>query len=1611
MPTTQVEKKSQLIDKITRTVKERLPEPTGAMAALFTHQYYRDVAPEDLLETDWEDLYGAVLAHWNFMRQRSPGKPTIRVYNPTYDEHGWQSTHTVVEIVTDDMPFLVDSMSMELNRHSLTLHRIIHPVLKVARDDKGRLLELVSEDADSETAIAEAVMHFEVDNQTDPKVLDGLKSDLLRVLGDVRAAVEDWQPMRQRLLEIIQGLDPAKLPADEEEIKEAQDYLNWVLDNHFTLLGSRRYDLIVEDEQLTLQADKASGLGILRDENIHHAAQHTTIISERQRELAVSPQIMILTKANTRSTVHRPAHLDYIGIKRFDDQGKVIGEWRLLGLYTSLAYSLNPRHIPLLRSKIKNVLKRANLAPVSHTGKALQHILDTFPRDELFQATVAELHDIALGILHLEERQRLRLLVRQDAFERFFSCLVYVPRERYNTELRIRMQSILMEAFNGTGSEFAVHFSETVLARVLITVYTQPGQIPDYSVPEIETKLREAMLSWADRLEHELLEQVGEESSNALFNLYGQAFPAGYREDFSARTAVRDILRLEKLGPDNPLEMHLYRPLEDPEERLSFKVFGREQAMPLSDALPMLEKLGLRVLTARPYELELSDGRWLWILDFDLKEDHGIRVEVAQVREIFQEAFARIRGGDMENDGFSRLVLAASLDWRDVVMLRAYCKYLLQTRAPFSQAYMEQALNNHPHITRMLAELFHARFDPDLAQGDSGRRTTALGVNIEEALDQVSNLDEDRIIRRFFAVLQATLRTNFFQVTEDGRAKEYLSFKFDPARIPEMPLPLPMFEIFVYSPRTEGIHLRGGPVARGGLRWSDRREDFRTEVLGLMKAQMVKNAVIVPVGSKGGFVLKRPPQTGGREALQQEVVHCYTSFISGMLDITDNLVGGQVVPPPRVVRYDDDDPYLVVAADKGTATFSDLANSIAINYGFWLGDAFASGGSAGYDHKKMGITARGAWESVKRHFRELGKNIQAEDFTVVGIGDMGGDVFGNGMLLSRHIKLLAAFNHLHIFIDPNPDPETTYVERERMFKLSRSTWEDYNKDLISKGGGIYARSLKSITLSAEAREALGIQAEKLTPNELIHQILKAPVELLWNGGIGTYVKAAHETHGDAGDRANDAVRVNGRDLRCKVMGEGGNLGFTQLGRIEFARRGGHIYTDAIDNSGGVDSSDHEVNIKILLNQAVDAGDMTLKQRNQLLADMTDEVADLVLRHNYLQTQAISATASRAGQMLGEHARVIRRLEKAGKLNREIEYLPSDEELSEREAAKEGLCRPELAVLLAYSKITLFEELVNSDIPNDPYLQKELAQYFPPRLSPRFAPAMESHRLRKEIITTYITNSMLNRMGSVFVFKLKDTGESAPDIARAYAAAREMYRARELWANIEALDNQVPAKVQIDMNFASRHLIERASLWLLRNRRPPLDIQATVDQFGGGITRLADELPGLLPPQEAEAMGREISTLTETGVPEELAQWVASLNKLYSALDIIEVANQAELSVEAVTQVYFGAVSRLRLNWLHRAIIDLPAANHWQDQAKAALLNNLYEQQRGLAATVLRQTDTDQEPKARLDAWLERNRVGLERVQSLFADLGSAGQPDLAMLSVALRETGGLLQGD
>ncbi|HKH58367.1 MAG TPA: NAD-glutamate dehydrogenase [Rubrobacter sp.] len=1600
--------KDELLDKVVARIREQMPEDQAPQVEEFARQYYGWVDAADLEDRSPIDAYGAALSHWSFAGRREPGEWKIRVYNPHFEEHGWQSTHTVIEMVNDDMPFLVDSTRMEINRQGYAIHMIIHPVMNVRRDEEGRLLEVLPLDADEEDVISESVIHVEVDRQTEPFVLEDLKQAIQKTLADVKAAVEDWPKMRERVKDIVSGLEENPPDFEPEDLAETRAFLEWIDDDNFTFLGYREYDLTTQNGEEALCAVQGSGLGILRQTESGPVSHSFAELPPEVRRLARTPKLLNLTKANSRATVHRPSYLDYIGIKKFDESGEVTGERRFLGLYTFTAYSSSAFDIPLVRRKVRYVLERSGFPEGSHNEKDLIEILEIYPRDELFQISTEELFEIAMGILHLQERQRVRFFVRRDTYGRFFSCLVFVPRDRYNTLIRERMQNILLRAFEGVNVEFNVRLSESVLARIHFIIYTKPGETPEYDEEEIERRLVETTRSWTDNLYDALIEHFGEERGTELFSKYRDAFPPGYRAGFLPRTAVSDIQRMEALKSEDDLEMSLYHPIEESEDFLGFKLFRLGEQVSLSEILPLLEDMGVEVVDERPHEVKPAGSPPVWIYDFGLVHEAGDELQTGEVKEVFQEAFARAWRGTVENDSFNRLVLRARLTWREISILRAYCKYLRQTGTTFSQDYMEDALVNNHHIARLIVDLFEARLDPS-RRNTAGAESERITEEIEEALEEVVSLDEDRILRSFLNITLATLRTNYYQSTPDGDSKPHLSFKLDPEKIPGLPRPLPRFEIFVYSPRTEGVHLRGGEVARGGIRWSDRREDFRTEILGLMKAQTVKNAVIVPVGAKGGFVVKRPPTEGGREALQQEVVACYKTLIRGMLDITDNISGDEIVPPPDVTRYDDDDPYLVVAADKGTATFSDIANELSAEYGFWLGDAFASGGSVGYDHKEMGITARGAWESVSRHFRELGKNIQTEDFTVVGIGDMSGDVFGNGMLLSRHIKLVGAFNHMHIFLDPDPDPEKSFEERERLFRLPRSSWTDYDESLISEGGGIFPRTAKSIPLSPQVREMLDVEAESMTPTELINAMLKAEVDLLWNGGIGTYVKASSESNAEVGDRANDALRANGDELRCRVVGEGGNLGFTQRGRIEYALSGGRIYMDAIDNSAGVDCSDHEVNIKILLDAIVEAGDMTEKQRNELLASMTDEVGNLVLRDNYQQTQAINQALALAYPMVDVHARYIHALEHEGRLDRGLEFLPDDEELGERRSENKGLTAPELAILLSYSKITTYQDLLNSDAPEDPYLSRKLERYFPTPLREQFSEQIHEHRLHRQITATHVTNSLVNRNGPSFVFRLgEETGAAAPDIARAYMAVREIFDMRTLWDRVEALDNTVEAKVQTRIMLDARKLVERATRWLLRYRRPPLEIGATISHFSEGATQLSALIPGILLDGDREAVGNAAQRLTEANVPPDLAQRAANLGPMFSALDITDVANSTGEPLETTAAVYFTLGDRLKLHWLRRHIEALPRDNRWRTLARSALRDDIFNQHALLTAEVLGETAEDKPADERIEAWVEANQGPADRTLQVLTDINSSGTFDLSTLSVALREIRNLI---
>ncbi len=1593
------ERKIRTIEAVIAQARGHRLSDTAQQIENFVRHYFAGVAPEDIAIRRATDLCGIARSHHRLGCTRLPGQPFIHVYNPVPEQHGWQSSHTILEIVTDDMPFLVDSVSMALNRLGLTIHLVIHPVLTVRRDRQGHLQQ-ICEPTEQAATRHEAWMHFEIDRQTEPRCLEEIHRATATVLEDVRVAVEDWQPMHEQLGRVIRTLQRNRPPVEPDDLEEILEFLRWIRDDHFTFLGYRRYDLCRSPTGDELRAVADSGLGLLRQTCSQQVSSSFAVLPEEIRSRARNPEPLILTKSNSRSSVHRPGHLDYIGVKRYDREGEVIGEHRFLGLFTSSAYNRSPRAIPLLRRKVACVLERAKLRPNSHAGKALANILETHPRDELFQASIDELYDIALGILHLQERQRVRLLVRYDAYQRFVSCLVFTPRERYNTEIRQRMQTILQEAFAGTQSEFSVQLSESMLARIhFIVRLTEAGQ-PDYDHAALEQALADTMRSWPDRLAEALRDHYGEAIGNRLFTRYGKGFNAAYREDTDPQTAVHDIELLETLQQAGQLAIRLYRPPQARKGVLRFKLFHAERPIILSDVLPVLENMGVRVINERPYAMERSGGGVAcWIDDFGLCYAGPGQLEAERIRETFQETFAAVWRRQAENDGFNRLVLTAALGWRDIVILRAYVKYLHQVGMAFSQNYVENTLAGNPGITLELIKLFKASFDP---RYQADERPKAIAERIEGLLEAVASLDEDRILRYLLAAIQATVRTNYFRTDSAGNLRDFLSFKLRPQAIPHMPKPVPAYEIYVYSPRVEGVHLRGGKVARGGIRWSERREDFRTEILGLMKAQMVKNAVIVPVGAKGGFVCKNLPDE--RQALPAEVQTCYRIFMRGLLDVTDNIDEGRVVPPPNVVRYDEDDPYLVVAADKGTARFSDFANEIAAEYGFWLCDAFASGGSTGYDHKKMGITARGAWEAVKRHFREMGRDAHSEPFTAIGIGDMSGDVFGNGMLSSAQTQLIAAFDHRHIFIDPNPNTESSYLERQRLFGLERSSWADYDRSLISEGGGIWSRHEKSITLSPQAQSALATPIERLTPNELISTILRAPVDLLWNGGIGTYVKASTESHAEVGDKSNDAVRIDADELRCQVIGEGGNLGLSQLARVEYALAGGRINTDAIDNSGGVDCSDHEVNIKILLNRVVDDGKLTLKQRNELLMDMTEAVAELVLHDNYRQTQGLTLSQARAPELLDEHLRYMRELERCGHLDRRVEQLPDDEGVAERQKADTGLTRPELAVLQAYAKIEAYEAILHTNELHTEHLAGELERYFPPPLRERFPGPLAKHPLRAEIIATLVANHIVNRMGSTFLFRIRaQTGANAIDAAQAYFAARDIYELRELWHAIDRLDNHVPAQLQTCMLQRLSDLQERATLWLLRNLRAPIDIGETVARIRPAIIQLNDWLDELLPEGDRARLHAEAAELAQAGVPQTLARRVVYLEPLYSALDLVKVCSETKASLDRAARIYFNTAAYLELNWLRDTLAEFKVVDSWQERYRAGLEDEFYVQLRLLTMRVLAIPLSGQTSEAQVAHWAGEYEALVMNLRRTLNELEGAAQLDLAMLGVAIQE--------
>lgn len=1596
----------RLLAGVTQVLQERAPEPHQQAVIELAKQIFSGQLAEDYGNRESSSLAASVMGSWAFIQQLDPDTPKVRIFNPDFQKHGWQLNQTVVTILCRNTPFLTDSVRGELNRRNLYIHLINSTVFTCIRDSKNQLLELlparsVAKAKKGQRCSEEALLIFEIGRCTDKQELAEMRATLEAILAEVLLVVDDFQAMLALMESAQQEL--VSVPAQSRISQaEAQAFVEWIRSGFYTFLGYEYLDVSYEGDNAVASSRQGAQLGLLKIRNSYgHIELTQALNNSAQQSDAMTP--VVFGKSSLRSRVHRLSYPDYIMLRVYDSQGKVIGEHRFMGLYTSPVYTLTPKQIPIIRQKFKEVLDRSDLDPTSHKGKDLARVLDVFPRDELFQSSVDELFNTTIAVNQIQERRQVRLFVRRDSLGKFVNCLVYTPRDIYRTELRVKIQDLLCNAFGAKESEFTTYFSESVLTRTHFVLRVDPRNKPEVDLNALEEEVVKVTMSWKEYLKQYLIEEFGDEQGSELVEQYAEGFSPGYMDDFEPRAAIDDIKKFLALdAPENTddIAMSLYRRLGEDDKTLHFRLVHFDRALSLSDVMPILENLGLRVETEHPYGIKRKDGRSIWVHEFGLTFNYGSAIDINKVSDIFQESFLRIWEGDADNDAFNKLILGSQLGWRQIAMLRAYARYMKQTQVNFSLEYIAETLSNHLDITAQIVDYFNARFDTVASDRDE----KVIRKAILDSLDSVENLTEDRIIRQYLAVIKATLRTNYFQRDSSGEYKTYISFKLSPRDIPDIPLPVPMFEIFVYSPRVEGVHLRGGKVARGGLRWSDRHEDYRTEVLGLVKAQQVKNAVIVPTGAKGGFVAKHLP-SGDREAIQAEGIACYKIFIQGLLDVTDNLVNGEIAPPKDVVRKDEDDSYLVVAADKGTATFSDIANEISRQYNFWLGDAFASGGSVGYDHKKMGITARGAWVSVQRHFREMGINVQETDFTVVGIGDMAGDVFGNGMLLSPHIQLVCAFNHLHIFIDPNPDAAKSFVERQRLFNLPRSSWEDYDAALISKGGGVFRRSAKSIKLTPQMKARFAIDADQLTPTELIHAILKAPVDLLWNGGIGTYVKASSESHADVGDKANDALRVNGSELRCKVIGEGGNLGVTQLGRIEYALHGGRSNTDFIDNAAGVDCSDHEVNIKILLNGVVASADMTEKQRNVLLESMTDSVASLVLDNNYRQTQAISLAERDVLLRAGEYRRLIHNMEASGKLNRQLEFLPSDETLLERKAShNRGLTRPELSVLVSYVKSQLKESLVDDSLASDPYINRIVETAFPAKLREDFSPQLQEHRLRKEIIATQLANDLVNNMGITFIERLsQSTGVSNVEIARSYVIARDVFAMPAYWDKVEALDYQVDASVQMDMMAQLMRLVRRASRWFARNRRGNVDAAVEIDSFRDEVAMLREKLPELVRGNQKAQMEAMLQSYLDKGVEVDLANFIAATREVYPFLGIIEAAHTLNASTEKVAELYFALSEKLELDWFAKQISDLKIDNYWQAMARESYRDDLEWQLRNLTVGAMRHICEGGDVDACLDRWMEQQHHLVDRWQAMLAELHATEMQEFAMISVAIRE--------
>jgi glutamate dehydrogenase len=1575
----------------------------GEALSKFAAALFREGAAEDLVTYSAAELASIARDAFERMADRRSGDAFVRVYNPKpVASDGVLSDISAVEIVNDNMPFLVDSVMSELQGASVDLRLVLHPVLWVTRDGNGHLSEVHGHQRPEgdESAIRESVILFHVEQMDSVSDRDALEEGIHAVLRDVRVAVRDWKAMRHRVNQVVMGYksDPPSLPVDE--LAEGIQFIDWVLDDNFTFLGMRDYKFINDGEGGSLERVDVPGLGLLSDPDLMVLRKGATFVTHTPELLDFMrrPEPLLVTKANIRSRVHRRTYMDYIGLKTYAEDGTLFGELRIVGLFSATAYTRSTRNIPYLRRKTDQVMERAGYDPDSHSGRALANVLESYPRDELFQLDLETLHRFSTAILQLGERPRVRVLSRIDKFDRFVSSLVYVPRERYSTSIRMKIGEWLAEQYQGRVSAWYVAYPEGPLARVHFIIGRSEGETPEIAQELLEEGVSEIVRTWADAFRSAVRASQDSVRGALLLTRYSDAFTGAYREAFSGEAALDDALMMESLGENRSLQLAFRGREETDGKRIDLKLYHVGKPIALSDRMPIIEAMGFRAINERTYRVERRDAEAVWIHDILLERANGEAIDLETLAEPLKAGFLAVWYGQAENDGFNTLIASANLPWRDVAMLRALARYLRQALLAFSPDYVWETLIKHEPITTSLVDLFHARLDPRKTEAERDQQSEKIAAAITMALEDVSSLDEDTILRRFLNLIQSILRTNFFQPDKDGKPKPTFAFKIDSKNVDGLPEPRPLREISVYSPRVEGVHLRGGMIARGGLRWSDRPQDFRTEVLGLAKAQQVKNAVIVPFGAKGGFVPKQLPSRDDREAWFAEGTEAYKIFISSLLDVTDNLSLDGIEPPDAVVRLDGDDPYLVVAADKGTATFSDTANSISEARGFWLGDAFASGGSQGYDHKKMGITARGGWEAVKRHFREMDVDIQTEPFTVVGVGDMSGDVFGNGMLLSPAIKLLAAFDHRDIFIDPDPDPSMSFAERQRLFDLGRSSWQDYNPDLISKGGGIFPRSSKSITLSSEAQAVLGLEQATVTPNALMTAILKAEADLLWFGGIGTYIKATGESQAEAGDRANDAIRINAPQLRVKVIGEGANLGITQKARIEAGLHGVRLNTDAIDNSAGVNSSDLEVNIKIALGAAEAAGKLTREDRNTLLVDMTEEVAALVLRNNYLQTLSVSLTEAKNENDFGYQARLMNTLETSGQLDREVEFLPDAMVLAERREAGHWLTRPELAVLLAYAKIDLFSSLLDSGVPDDPYLEREMYRYFPTPMHEPFSEEIENHRLRREIIATQLSNSMINRGGATLIQIVSDTtGASKADIACAFAIVRDAYQLTALNEEIDALDTKIGGALQLSLYGAVQRLVIDRIGWFLTNVDFSDGLAGVVDHYRDGIAAFAPVLERTMARPVAERIAGDTQELVERGVPEDLSARIASM-AVYSILpDMILVRDACGLETEEVAKTYFELGAIFGLGRVDAAARDLQVTDYYDALALDRARQSLASVRRRLTIDILQH-------EGGLEAWKAERASKIDRVARAMGDIIDGGALTVSKLSVA----GGLL---